>query len=73
MKLFAEEMFDYKDKISKQMQVFESECMLSLHNMKQAIERQQSTEDVFFNHVKHMEEELKRMDLQYETEKAVNS
>lgn len=51
VKAAAEEMYDYKDKVNKQMQVFETETMISLNNMKQAIERQQSTEDVFLTHV----------------------
>jgi hypothetical protein len=32
-------MFDYKDRVNKQMQVFESETMIALNNMRQAIER----------------------------------
>ena len=73
VKSSAEEIYDYREKINKQMLIFESETQISLNNMRQAIERQQVTEDIFLTHVKHMEDELKRMDLQYETEKANTS
>lgn len=51
MKVFTEEMYDYKDKIFKQMQTFENEVLLTLSNMRSTIERQNSTEDVFLHHV----------------------
>lgn len=48
------------------MQTFESEITVTLNSMRQAIERQVGTEDMFYNHVKNMEQELKRIDLNFE-------
>ena len=63
---FHLDLSDFKDKLTKQLQVFESEVKIQVAAMKMAIERSQTAEDRYMARVEHLTQELKRVDYGFE-------
>ena len=69
LRVLSEEIQDFKDKLQKQIQIFESEIKIQVGNMRMAIERSTTAEDRYMAHVTHLTDELKRIDQTLELEK----
>ena len=66
-------MHEFKDKIVKQQSAFEGEVNVQIHGMRLAVERSQTAEDMYMSHVRHLAEELKRVDFMVEGDKLENA
>lgn len=66
-------MHEFKDKIAKQQSSFEGEVNVQIHGMRLAVERSQTAEDMYMSHVKHLADELKRVDFMVEGDRLENA
>eukprot|EP00347_Sterkiella_histriomuscorum_P011869 403370792 len=70
---YQEALIDYKEKLNKTVTGIHQDLTVSLNGMKIKVDAISGIELHFTAHVKHLEDELKKIDLNYEQEKLHNS